>query len=97
MTTAKKTTKPNTTAAQRPPKVASVIDDDDDDDIPPLDESFWSNAQMGSPLKKRLISLRLDNDVVDWFKHQGPSYQTRMNQVLRTYMEFAKREEVRNK
>jgi uncharacterized protein (DUF4415 family) len=66
-----------------------------DDEIPSLDESFWSKAQMGSPLKKHLISLRLDKDVIEWFKDQGPSYQPRMNQVLRTYMEFCKREEVR--
>lgn len=62
------------------------------DDIPPLDDSFWNNAQMGSPLSKRLISLRLDNDMIDWFKNQGPNYQTRMNQVLRTYMDFCLRE-----
>ena len=64
----------------------------DNDDIPSLDDSFWNNAQMGSPLRKRLISLRLDNDIIDWFKDQGPNYQTRMNQLLRTYMEFCLRE-----
>lgn len=52
---------------------------EDNDEIPPLDENFWAKAQMGSPLKKRLMSLRLDNDVVEWFKDQGASYQTRMN------------------
>ena len=70
---------------------------EEDDEVPPLDEAFWANAQMGSPLKKRLLSLRLDNDVIDWFKEQGPCYQTRMNQVLRTYMDFSKREAVRKK
>lgn len=89
MTTAKKFNKgPNLGQSKEP--------DEDDDEIPTLDESFWAKAEMGSPLRKRLISLRLDNDVIDWFKQQGPSYQTRMNQVLRTFMEFSSREEVRN-
>jgi uncharacterized protein (DUF4415 family) len=61
------------------------------DEIPPLDETFWNNAVIGSPLRKRLISLRLDSDVIDWFKNQGMNYQTRMNQVLRSYMEWHKR------
>jgi uncharacterized protein (DUF4415 family) len=63
----------------------------DVDEIPPLDETFWNNAVIGSPLRKRLISLRLDSDVIDWFKNQGMNYQTRMNQVLRSYMEWHKR------
>jgi len=33
------------------------------------------------------VSLRLDSDVVDFFKAQGPGYQTRMNDVLRAYVE----------
>jgi len=73
------------------------IANDDEDEIPTLDANFWAKAQMGSPLKKRLISLRLDNDLVDWFKESGPNYQTRMNQVLRSFMEFEKREQIRNR
>jgi uncharacterized protein (DUF4415 family) len=60
------------------------------DEIPRVDETFWDNAVIGSPLHKRLISLRLDNDVIDWFKSQGMNYQTRMNLVLRSYMEWHK-------
>mgnify|MGYP006278749729 CR=1 FL=1 len=33
------------------------------------------------------ISIRLDQDVLEWFRGQGPGYQTRMNAVLRSYME----------
>jgi uncharacterized protein (DUF4415 family) len=91
MTTAKKRNKNITPISDLVPKSA------EDDEVPPLDETFWANAQMGSPLKKRLLSLRLDNDVIDWFKEQGPSYQTRMNQVLRTYVDFSKREALRKK
>ena len=40
---------------------------------------------------KKLLSLRLDADVVDWFKQRGPGYQTRMNAVLRAFMQQKKR------
>ena len=36
---------------------------------------------------KASVSLRIDQDVLDWFKAQGPGYQTRMNAVLRAFME----------
>jgi uncharacterized protein (DUF4415 family) len=38
------------------------------------------------PATKRLLSLRLDTDVVDWFREQGPGYQTRINAVLRSFV-----------
>ena len=34
---------------------------------------------------KELISLRVDQDVIEWFKAQGPGYQTRINSVLRAF------------
>ena len=34
---------------------------------------------------KELVSLRLDQDVLEWFKAQGPGYQTRINSVLRAF------------
>jgi uncharacterized protein (DUF4415 family) len=37
--------------------------------------------------KKMLLSLRIDADVIDWFKKQGAGYQSRMNALLRAYME----------
>jgi uncharacterized protein (DUF4415 family) len=39
------------------------------------------------PKAKSLISIRLDADVLDWFKSNGVGYQTRMNAVLRMYMD----------
>lgn len=42
---------------------------------------------------KKLMSVRLDNDVVEWFKAQGKGYQTRMNAVLRHYMEHQKKQD----
>lgn len=38
---------------------------------------------------KKLLSLRLDNDVVEWFRSQGPGYQTRINAVLKEYVKHA--------
>lgn len=41
--------------------------------------------------QKKLLSLRVDADVLDWFKSQGAGYQTRMNAVLRSFMEHVAR------
>jgi uncharacterized protein (DUF4415 family) len=48
-------------------------------------------ARQGLPAapRKAAISLRLDAEVLDWFKAQGPGYQTRINAVLRAFMEAA--------
>lgn len=43
------------------------------------------------PLPKRQLTLRLDDDVVAYFKAQGRGYQTRMNAVLRAYVEAQQR------
>jgi uncharacterized protein (DUF4415 family) len=42
------------------------------------------------PAKKKLISIRLDEDVVAWFKQQGRPYQTLINSVLKAYVEHQK-------
>lgn len=47
----------------------------------------WASAEVVVPEPKRLISLRLDADVVEFFRRQGKGYQTRMNAVLRAYKE----------
>jgi len=49
-----------------------------------LPADFWDGAEVVAP--KRAISLRLDEDVLDWFRRSGPRYQTRMNAVLRMYV-----------
>jgi len=51
-----------------------------------LPEDFWDNAQLVVPSAKQPISLRVDEDVLAWFKAQGPRYQSRMNAVLRSFM-----------
>jgi len=56
------------------------------DDIPELDEDFFKNAKIRLP-EKQSVTIRLDTDVLDWFKQQGKGYQTRINKLLRSYME----------
>lgn len=57
-----------------------------------LPKDFWATAELVVPVPKQAISLRVDQDVLDWFKHQGPRYQSRINAVLRTYMAQARRQ-----
>lgn len=52
--------------------------------IPP---GFWDNAELRMPLTKQQITLRLDPDVIGWFKRTGKGYQSRMGAVLRSYVE----------
>ena len=51
-----------------------------------LPDDFWSEAVVVAPVAKRAISLRVDEDVLAWFKSAGSRYQSRMNAVLRSYM-----------
>lgn len=51
-----------------------------------LPVDFWDVAEVVVLGRKEAISLRVDQDVLEWFRQTGPRYQTRMNAVLRTYM-----------
>ena len=55
-------------------------------DLRGLPDDFWPSAQVVQPVAKQPISLRVDADVLDWFKAQGPRYQSRINAVLRSFM-----------
>ncbi len=59
----------------------------EDEDNPPTDASDWANATIGPPPLKRAVHANFDSDVVAFFKRGGRGYQTRMNAVLRRYME----------
>jgi uncharacterized protein (DUF4415 family) len=52
-----------------------------------LPADFWQGARVVTPVTKQAISIRLDDDVLDWFRQTGPKYQTRINAVLRSYVE----------
>lgn len=58
-----------------PPELANLPDD------------FWDNAPLVAPANKEAISLRVDPDVLEWFRKSGPRYQTRMNAILRSYVD----------
>ena len=55
-----------------------------------LGPEFWSSARVVIPGGKTSVHLRLDNDVVDWFKANGKGHLTRMNAVLKAYVEAQK-------
>jgi len=57
-----------------------------DEDGLPLTDEEWTKAKLVDPFKTP-VTIRLDTDIVDWFKEKGRGYQTRMNTVLRRYME----------
>jgi uncharacterized protein (DUF4415 family) len=57
-----------------------------DPDAVPLNVD-WSNAILVIPPKKKAISIRVDEDVLDYFKKEGAGYQRRINAVLRSYMQ----------
>lgn len=58
----------------------------DDPDLSDLGHPDWAEAVAVHPASKNAISIRLDQDVVDFFKASGKGYQTRINGVLRRYM-----------
>jgi len=47
----------------------------------------WSEVEVIVPPGKTLVSVRFDDDVLHFFRSQGSGYQTRMNAVLRSYMD----------
>jgi|RhiMetdeSRZDD1v2_1073273.scaffolds.fasta_scaffold1859395_2 uncharacterized protein (DUF4415 family) len=54
-----------------------------------VDESFWENARVVLPDGRPKVhtGIRLDADMLEWFKSQGKGWQSRMNAVLRSYFE----------
>lgn len=69
----------------------------DTSDIPPLDNDCFAKGELRLPKQKPMISIRVDADVLEWFKAQGPGYQTRINAVLRLYMDAQRHEQVAQK
>jgi uncharacterized protein (DUF4415 family) len=69
-------------------EIEGIRDEDIDySDIPETDAAFWANAELRIPQTKKGVYLRLDQDVLEWLKAQGPGYQARINTILRAYME----------
>ena len=76
-------------------RVQNMKDEDIDFfDIPRLTEKDFANAivrkGLKSPPTKQQITLRIDQDVITFFREQGQGYQTKINQLLRAYMDAHK-------
>jgi uncharacterized protein (DUF4415 family) len=77
-------------------RVRALTDEEIEASIDSEDEGTfdWDKAFAGLPpigQKKKQVTLRLDQDIVDWFKSQGRGYQTQMNAVLRAWVQGHKR------
>ena len=70
-------------------EIASAVSGDPD--AAPLDID-WSKAEPIYPVRKKPVSIRLDEDIIAYFKQMGRGYQTRINAILRSYMEHARTE-----
>ncbi len=69
-------------------RLRALCDSDIDfSEIPKLGRSFWKSAGLVMPEPKDRLTIRVDHDVVQWLKKNGPGYQTRINAILRSYME----------
>lgn len=78
---------------RRPVRIGDIRASVEEDLLLLADEETAPESRWSRPRKRR-ISLRVDVEVVDWFKSKGPGYQTRMNRILRrVMMEGKKREE----
>ena len=62
---------------------------DSDPDARATDENFWKDARVVLPKPKRLVTLRLDADLLEWLRRES-GYQTRINAILRAYMDAKK-------
>ncbi len=58
----------------------------DPDTAPVLDEQWFKTARLVTPQPKVPVSIRVDRDVLEWFKARGPRYQSRINAVLKAYV-----------
>jgi len=63
----------------------------DPDAAPLLDKEWFRTAELALPERKVPISLRMDREVVEWFKASGRRYQSRMNAVLKAYVRAHKK------
>ena len=67
-------------AAEKP--LPSSADPDD-----AMEEIDWATAELPLPRRKEQTTLRIDADVLGWFRAQGKGYQTKINAILRRYFE----------
>lgn len=73
-------------------RIDAMKDEDIDlSDIPEVTPEMFARAVRRRNFKpiprKKQLTLRVDGDVIEWYQRQGPGYQTRINSLLRAYME----------
>ena len=76
-------------------RVDALKDEDIDlSDVPEVSPEMFARAIVRRGLKpvarKAQLTLRVDSDVLDWFRRQGQGYQTKINALLRAYMDAHK-------
>ena len=76
-------------------RLDAMSDEDIDfSDIPRTTPEFWAHGIVRKGLKpvvrKHQLTLRIDQDVIEFFKQEGRGYQTKINQLLRAYMDAHK-------
>ncbi|MEW5886411.1 MAG: BrnA antitoxin family protein [Pseudomonadota bacterium] len=88
--------KPPVLSAQQRARLAAVAAMPDDQidysDAPEVDTG-WLKATLKLPRAKQQVTMRLDADVLEFFKRPGTKYQTQINAVLRSYVDAHKRQE----
>lgn len=82
-------------------RIDAMKDEDIDlSDIPEATPEMFARAVLRRNFKviprKKQLTLRVDSDVIDWYKNQGPGYQTRINSLLRAYMKEHQRNGARS-
>lgn len=96
---ATRTRRPSRSSSTEPRKRADLrrlrdvpedeIQETSPEELANLPDDFWDEADVVVPVAKQAISIRVDEDVLQYFRSTGPGYQTRMNAVLRSYMKRA--------
>jgi uncharacterized protein (DUF4415 family) len=66
-------------------EIEHAVAGDPDTFVP--DDRWFEKAKIVMPKTKETVTLRLDPDVLQWFRHDGRGYQTRINAVLRSFVE----------
>jgi uncharacterized protein (DUF4415 family) len=79
-------------AAMTPSEIEADIAADPDEAGMVVD---WSRVSVKLPQPKTDLHMRIDRDVLDWFRRTGRGYQTRINAVLRAYVESKRRDQSR--
>ena len=65
--------------------IAEAIDSDPDTFVP--DAEWMAKAKLVTPRTKKVVTLRVDPDVLEWFMQSGRGYQTRINAVLKAFVD----------